>query len=57
MADYVAWLTATLDGLHLGRVSLAGESFGGWIARNYAAAVPDRVDHLVLLSPHDLRQS
>ena len=30
--DYVAWLTATLDGLDLGRVSLVGMSFGGWIA-------------------------
>jgi pimeloyl-ACP methyl ester carboxylesterase len=28
-ADYVAWLTATLDGLHLERVSLVGMSYGG----------------------------
>jgi hypothetical protein len=28
-ADYVAWLTATRDGLNLGRVSLLGMSFGG----------------------------
>jgi pimeloyl-ACP methyl ester carboxylesterase len=49
-ADFVAWLTATLDGLHLGRVSLVGQSFGGWIALGYAAAAPLRVDKLVLLS-------
>jgi pimeloyl-ACP methyl ester carboxylesterase len=50
-ADYVAWLTDTLDGLHLGRVSLLGMSFGGWVALKYAMASPDRIQHLVLLSP------
>ena len=50
-ADYVAWLTATLDGLHLDRVSLVGMSFGGWLALNYAVAAPERVQKLVLLSP------
>ena len=49
--DYVAWLTATLDGLDLGRVSLAGMSFGGWLALQYAAAAPERIRRLVLLSP------
>lgn len=53
-ADYVAWLTATLNGLHLNRISLAGVSFGGWIALNYAAAEPERVRKLVLLSPGGL---
>src|SRR5262249_14500176 len=50
-ADYVAWLTATLDGLSLGRVTLAGQSFGGWLAMKYAVAAPERIDRLVLLSP------
>jgi len=49
--DYAAWLTATLDALHVGRISLVGMSFGGWLALNYAVAVPDRVHTLVLLSP------
>jgi pimeloyl-ACP methyl ester carboxylesterase len=49
-ADFVAWLSATLDGLQLGRVSLAGMSFGGWIALGYAVAKPERVEKLVLLS-------
>src|SRR5678815_2374875 len=49
-ADFVAWLTGTLDGLHLGRVSLVGQSFGGWVALGYAAAAPERVEKLVLLS-------
>jgi pimeloyl-ACP methyl ester carboxylesterase len=49
--DYVAWLTATLDGLNLGRVSLLGMSFGGWIALRYAVAAPGRIHTLALLSP------
>jgi pimeloyl-ACP methyl ester carboxylesterase len=50
-ADYVAWLTAVLDALHLRRICLAGMSYGGWLALNYAAAAPERVQALVLLSP------
>src|SRR5262245_2002714 len=50
-ADFVSWLTAILDALHLDRVDLLGMSFGGWLALNYAVAVPQRVRQLVLLSP------
>ena len=50
-ADYVAWLTEVLDGLHLDRIGLVGMSYGGWLALNYAVAMPDRVQKLVLLSP------
>jgi pimeloyl-ACP methyl ester carboxylesterase len=50
-ADYVAWLTLTLDGLHLDRVSLVGMSYGAWLALTYAAAAPERVQKLALLSP------
>jgi len=53
-ADFVAWVTATLNGLHLDRVALAGMSFGGWLALNYAIAAPGRVRKLVLLSPGGL---
>jgi pimeloyl-ACP methyl ester carboxylesterase len=49
--DYAAWLTATLDGLNLDRVSLVGMSFGGWIALKYAVATPERIHSLALLSP------
>ena len=48
--EYVAWLTATLDALHLDRVNLLGQSFGGWLALKYALAAPERVQRLVLLS-------
>jgi pimeloyl-ACP methyl ester carboxylesterase len=53
-ADYVAWLTATLDALHLDRVNLLGMSFGGWLALHYASAAPERVQTLALLSPGGL---
>ena len=53
-ADFVSWLTATLDALHLDRVALVGMSFGGWLALNYASAAPQRVRTLVLLSPGGL---
>ena len=53
-ADYAAWLTATLDALHLDRVCLVGMSYGGWLALNYAVAAPARVQKLVLLSPGGL---
>ena len=49
--DFVAWLSETLDGLKLDRVSLVGMSFGGWLALNLATAFPDRLYKLVLLSP------
>lgn len=51
VADYMAWLTATLDALHLDGVYLVGMSYGGWLSLNYAAAAPERVRKLVLLSP------
>jgi pimeloyl-ACP methyl ester carboxylesterase len=50
-ADYVAWLTATLDALGLDCVSLVGMSYGGWLALSFAVAAPKRVQKLVLLSP------
>ena len=53
-ADFVSWLTATLDALRLDCVSLVGMSFGGWLALNYAVAVPQRIRKLVLLSPGGL---
>jgi pimeloyl-ACP methyl ester carboxylesterase len=49
--DYAVWLAATLDGLHLDRVFLGGQSFGTWLALNFAIAAPERVQKLVLLSP------
>jgi len=50
-ADFVAWLSATLDGLNLDRVFLLGMSYGGWLALSFAIAAPERVRKLGLLSP------
>ena len=55
-SDFVAWLTATLDALHLDRCVLLGMSYGGWIALTFAAAAPARVQKLVLLSPGGVLQ-
>ena len=49
--DFVAWLSATLDGLNLYRISLAGISYGAWLALNFAMIAPERVRKLVFLSP------
>lgn len=38
-----------LDSQSLTRVNLAGWSMGGWIALDFAAQVPERVDRLILL--------
>lgn len=50
-AQAADWLTATLDGLELGRAALVGSSFGGFQAVNLAVARPDRVSSLALLAP------
>jgi len=50
-ADYVEWLVAVLDALRLDKVALAGMSYGGWLALNFAVAAPQRVQGLILLSP------
>jgi pimeloyl-ACP methyl ester carboxylesterase len=55
-ADYVRWLNTTLYGLPINRFSLVGQSYGGWLALNYAIAEPKRLDKLVLLSPGGLLQ-
>ena len=49
--DYAVWLGETLDALYLDRVSLVGQSYGGWLALNFALAAPHRLQKLVLLSP------
>ncbi|MFG2482539.1 alpha/beta fold hydrolase [Streptomyces virginiae] len=52
VGDLVGWLDAVLDGLgpH-GPVTLAGHSYGAWIAAHYAALRPARLGRLVLLDP------
>ncbi len=51
-AEYMKWLDELFDGLRLGRhVNLAGLSYGGWLAAQYALDHPDRLEKVVLLAP------
>lgn len=50
-ADQAEWLEETFAGLGLARFHLVGHSFGGWLAANYAARHPARVQTLDLLEP------
>lgn len=50
VADFAPWLVEFLDGLELPRVHLVGHSMGGYVARELAGLVPDRVASLTLLS-------
>jgi pimeloyl-ACP methyl ester carboxylesterase len=49
MAHYVGVVTALLDSLHVTRVILAGNSFGGQVAVMVARAQPERVAKLILV--------
>ena len=51
VADFVSWLSVTLDSLDLDRISLVGMSYGAWLALNFAMTAPERVQKLALLSP------
>lgn len=54
VGDLVGWFDALLDGLDGlggGPVTLAGHSYGAWIAAHAAARRPERLDRLVLLDP------
>lgn len=49
---HLAWLDELLDALALGNaVHLAGLSYGGWLAAQYAVHKPQRLARLVLLAP------
>ncbi len=50
-SDSVDWVGEVLGGLKLGQVHLGGLSRGGWLALNFALAMPDRVKSLALLAP------
>ncbi len=40
-----------IEHLELGRFSLAGSSFGGYLAARYAATYPEKVEKLILIGP------
>lgn len=49
--DFVFWLDELFDALGLEKTHLAGLSYGGWIASEYALAHPERLEKLVLMAP------
>ncbi len=55
--DYAEWFASLLDALNLPRVSLAGNSLGGWMALKFAAAYPVRVEKLMLFASGGLADS
>jgi pimeloyl-ACP methyl ester carboxylesterase len=51
--DFMTWLDELLDGLGASRAALAGHSYGGWLALEYARHAPARVTRLALVDPTD----
>jgi pimeloyl-ACP methyl ester carboxylesterase len=51
VADYVAWQRETVLGLGLENASVAGLSYGGWLASLLGVHAPELVNRLVLMSP------
>lgn len=50
--DFLAWLNELFDGLELSsRINVAGLSYGGALAAQYALHFPERVNKVVLLAP------
>ncbi len=49
--DYADWFADLLDALGIGRTSIVGCSFGGFLALSQASLTPDRVERVVLISP------
>jgi pimeloyl-ACP methyl ester carboxylesterase len=49
--EMAEWVSDTLDHLGLRQTHLAGYSYGGFAALNYAMHAPNRVEKLILLSP------
>jgi len=53
---HVLYLKRFLDALGSPRVTLVGNSLGGWIATRFAVEHPERVNHLYLLNSAGLRR-
>lgn len=48
--EYANWVNEILDALHLNKVSLMGNSFGGWMSLKFATTFPEKVNRLVLIA-------
>ncbi|MCK8642362.1 alpha/beta fold hydrolase [Mycobacterium colombiense] len=51
ITDYVDWLQQIYSALGIAKARVAGLSYGGWLAALLALHAPERVSHLVLLTP------
>lgn len=49
--EYGQWLNDIIDTLGLNEVNIIGCSMGGWIGHSYAIEYPEKMKHLVLISP------
>jgi pimeloyl-ACP methyl ester carboxylesterase len=49
--EMAEWLASVLDALGIRQTDLAGYSYGGFAALNYAIRAPERIKKLVLLTP------
>ncbi len=56
ISTHVLYLERFLDALGYPRVTLVGNSLGGWIATRFAVEHPERVDRLYLLNSAGLRR-
>ena len=56
VTTHVLYLERFLDALGYPRVTLVGNSLGGWIATRFAIAHPERVERLYLLNSAGLRR-
>ena len=50
-SDYAEWMADVFDQLGLHQANVAGLSYGGFLAVNFALVAPERVKRLVLLCP------
>jgi pimeloyl-ACP methyl ester carboxylesterase len=49
--DFADWMRDLLDGLHIERTDIVGNSFGGFLTLNTAYYLPERINKVVLISP------
>lgn len=49
--DYVEWFTDVLAAFGISRTAIVGNSYGGWLAANFALLRPELVSRVVMISP------
>ena len=49
--DFADWMGDLLDGLHIEKTDMVGNSFGGFLTLNTACFLPERIKKVALISP------